>query len=236
METNAGDPYAAARERMIADQLRARGIVMRRVLDAMRAVPRHLFVSHELQEKAYDDEALPSKEGQTISQPFMVAVMTQVLDVRPGMRVLELGTGTGYQTAVLAHLVGDTGRVYTIERVPSLAAFAKNRLDAMHVANVRYRVGDGSAGWPADLWDLPGEVFFDRILVTAGAPAVPHPLLHQLKPGGIMVVPVGDGECQTLRRLTKRMDSAIDESESISCRFVPLLGEHAWTAEPPRSD
>jgi protein-L-isoaspartate(D-aspartate) O-methyltransferase len=166
----------------------------------------------------------------------MVAVMTQDLDVRPGMSVLELGTGTGYQTAVLAHLVGDTGRVYTIERVPSLAAFARNRLDAMHITNVRYHVGDGSSGWPAGLWELPGEVLFDRILVTAGAPAVPHPLLHQLKAGGIMVVPVGDGESQTLRRLTKRTDGAIDETESISCRFVPLLGQHAWTAEPPRTD
>jgi protein-L-isoaspartate(D-aspartate) O-methyltransferase len=222
------DPYANACERMIEDQLRARGIVMHRVLEAMRAVPRHLFVSHELQDKAYADEALPSREGQTISQPYMVAVMTQDLDVRPGHLVLELGTGTGYQTAVLSHLVGDSGKICTIERVESLGAFARGRLDAMGITNVRYLVGDGSAGWPSQFWDEPGEVLFDRILVTAGAPEVPAPLVEQLKPGGVMVVPVGDGESQVLRRIVKRHDQSIEETESLGCRFVPLVGRYAW--------
>src|ERR1035437_4760914 len=118
------DPYAAAREEMIESQLRRRGVVMHSVLEAMRAVPRHLFVSHEYADEAYADEALPSKEGQTISQPFMVGIMTQELALRPGQRVLEIGTGTGYQTAVLAYLVGPEGKVFTIEQVPSLAEFA----------------------------------------------------------------------------------------------------------------
>jgi protein-L-isoaspartate(D-aspartate) O-methyltransferase len=160
----------------------------------------------------------------------MVAVMTQDLDVRAGHRVLELGTGTGYQTAVLAHLVGDTGRVYTIERVASLGSFARGRLDAMGITNVRYFIGDGSAGWPAEFWDEPGggEVLFDRILVTAGAPDVPAPLLKQLKPGGVMVVPVGDGESQMLRRVVKNANGQVEETESLGCRFVPLVGEYAW--------
>jgi protein-L-isoaspartate(D-aspartate) O-methyltransferase len=236
METNIGDPYAFARERMIEEQLRGRGIVMRRVLDAMRAVPRHLFVSHELQDKAYADEALPTKEGQSISQPFMVAVMSQDLDVRPGMRVLELGTGTGYQTAVLAQLVGDAGRVYTIERVASLGNYARSRLEAMGIRNVRYFIGDGSAGWPANLWYDNGDIQFDRIMVTAGAPGVPEPLIQQLKPRGAMVVPVGNGESQVLRRVMKYADGAIEETESLACKFVPLLGEFGWTAEPARAN
>jgi protein-L-isoaspartate(D-aspartate) O-methyltransferase len=226
------DPYAIPRERMIEDQLRARGIVVHRVLEAMRAIPRHLFVSHELQDKAYADEALPSRDGQTISQPYMVAVMTQELDVREGMRVLEIGTGTGYQTAILAHLVGNTGHVYTIERAPALTAFAKNRLDAMSITNVTTFTGDGSAGWPQSLWPEPSTPAFDRILVTAGAPEVPDPLLAQLKPNGILIVPVGDNESQTLRKITKNPNNTTTESESIACRFVPLIGQFAWNQNP----
>jgi protein-L-isoaspartate(D-aspartate) O-methyltransferase len=223
----ATDPYAQAREEMIEHQLRPRGIVMHRVLEAMREVPRHLFVPHQHQERAYADEALPSAEGQTISQPFMVAVMTQELDVHPRQWVLELGTGTGYQTAVLAHLVGDTGKVFTIERVAGLAEGAKRRLAAMSVNNVEFFVGDGSAGWPGERRD---EVAFDRILVTAGAPEVPQPLLEQLKPGGVMVLPIGRGDTQTLMKIVKRPDGPAEETEVLSCRFVPLLGRFAWDA------
>ncbi|MGN6369720.1 MAG: protein-L-isoaspartate(D-aspartate) O-methyltransferase [Phycisphaerae bacterium] len=217
------DPYARAREEMIEHQLRRRGIVMHRVLEAMREVPRHLFVPHEHQEKAYADEALPSAEGQTISQPFMVAVMTQELDIKPGQWVLELGTGTGYQTAVLAYLVGPGGKVFTIERVAGLAESAKRRLRAMEVNNVEFFVGDGSAGWPGD------EVGFDRILVTAGAPEVPQPLVDQLKTGGVMVVPIGRGETQTLVKIVKRPEG-LEETEVLTCKFVPLLGRFAWDA------
>jgi protein-L-isoaspartate(D-aspartate) O-methyltransferase len=162
----------------------------------------------------------------------MVAVMTQDLDLRPAMRVLELGTGTGYQTAVLAHLVGNQGRVYTIERMASLAKHARNRLDAMGIANVRYYVGDGSAGWPAEMWNHDGQPAFDRILVTAGTPTVPAPLVDQLKPGGMMVLPVGDSDSQTLRRILKRADGTTEQSESLPCRFVPLVGAHAWQTAP----
>jgi len=219
------DPYAHERERMIETQLRARGIVMHRVLEAMREVPRHLFVGHEHSERAYADEALPSAEGQTISQPYMVAVMTQELDVRHGDRVLELGTGTGYQTAVLAYLVGDEGEVFTIEVMAGLAEAARRRLEAMEVRNVRYFVGDGSGGWPEEIEGKAAE--FDRILVTAGAPEVPEPLFWQLKVGGIMVVPIGRGETQTLVRVVRRAEG-VETTEVLGCRFVPLVGRYGW--------
>jgi protein-L-isoaspartate(D-aspartate) O-methyltransferase len=232
-------PYGLQIEHMIEQQLRRRGVVMHSVLEAMRAVPRHLFVSHEHADRAYADEALPSLEGQTISQPYMVAVMTQELRVKPGQRVLELGTGTGYQTAVLAHLVGETGRVYTIERVRSLSEYAQRRLGAMEVKNVRYFVGDGSMGWPRDdeEWDGPrgnegeraGEPLFNRIMVTAGAPEVPGPLLRQLADEGVMVVPVGSGESQTLMRVEREGDGAVETTKLLECRFVPLVGAHAWS-------
>jgi protein-L-isoaspartate(D-aspartate) O-methyltransferase len=232
------DPYAQPREEMIEHQLRARGVVMRSVLDAMRAIPRELFVSHAYAPRAYADEALPSQEGQTISQPYMVAVMTQELRVQPGQRILELGTGTGYQTAVLARLAAGgadrsaPGEVYTIERVPGLAQFAQRRLSAMEVANVHYFTGDGSRGWPSEEpWDGPrspdGQPQFDRIMVTAGAPAIPRPLLAQLADGGIMIVPVGLSDSQMLMRV-ERHGSRFDETKILSCRFVPLLGAYAW--------
>lgn len=232
-DTPATAPYAAALDDMIEHQLRRRGVVMHSVLEAMRAVPRHLFVAHEYSDKAYADEALPSQEGQTISQPYMVGIMTQELRLRPGHRVLELGTGTGYQTAVLARLVGDAGLVCTIERVHALADYARRRLGAMDVRNVRFFVGDGSKGWPRDdPWDGPRsparEPLFDRILVTAGAPDVPRPLLAQLADGGILVVPVGDGESQTLIRVEKKGPADVETTRLLDCRFVPLVGAHAW--------
>jgi protein-L-isoaspartate(D-aspartate) O-methyltransferase len=235
-ETPGAAPYTADLEEMIEHQLRRRGVVMHSVLEAMRAVPRHLFVGHEHSAKAYADEALPSQEGQTISQPYMVGIMTQELRIKPGQRVLELGTGTGYQTAVLAHLVGGEGRVYTIERVQALSEFARRRLGAMEVRNVRYLVGDGSEGWPRkdEHWDgersASGEPLFDRILVTAGAPDVPQPLVAQLAEGGILVVPVGNGESQTLMRVERKGPGAhdVELTRLLDCRFVPLVGAHAW--------
>ncbi len=218
------DPYAVARERMIEEQLRRRGVVLHNVLEAMREIPRHLFVSHEYTDRAYDDEALPSLEGQTISQPFMVAIMTQELALRPGLRVLEIGSGTGYQTAILAHLVGPEGKIFTIERSEALATFARHRLAALDFHNVQFLVGDGSGGWPAESGAAPE---FERILVTAGTPAVPLPLRAQLSEGGILVAPVGASDSQTLVRVV-RHGADFRETPLLACRFVPLVGAHAW--------
>jgi protein-L-isoaspartate(D-aspartate) O-methyltransferase len=226
------DPHRAAREAMIERQLRARGVVMHGVLEAMRAVPRHLFVAHQYSSQAYADEALPSQEGQTISQPFMVGIMTQELDVKPGQRVLEIGTGTGYQTAILAYMAGENGLVCTIERVEALAGFARRRLDAMGVNNVAYFIGDGTRGWPRDReWDGPrspsGVPQFDRIMVTAGSPEVPAPLLEGLVDDGILVVPVGNAGEQMLVRV-RRNGEKFERREVLGCRFVPLIGEFGW--------
>ena len=220
------DAYRQARERMVESQLRPRGIASKKVLDVMREMPRHAFVSVEERGVAYEDGALPRREGQTISQPFMVAVMTQELQLAPGHQVLELGTGTGYQTAILARLVPE-GRVYTIERVASLTALAQKALLGLEITNVRYYVGDGTAGWPDEYWDQDGPVAFDRILVTAGAPEVPQPLVRQLRDGGALVVPVGPRDLQTRVRVERRGGQTI-ETRLLDCRFVPLVGEFGW--------
>jgi protein-L-isoaspartate(D-aspartate) O-methyltransferase len=231
------DPYEAPRTAMIEQQLRARGVVMHSVLQAMRDIPRHLFVAHAHAGDAYADEALPSQEGQTISQPYMVGIMTQELALAPGQRILEIGTGTGYQTAVLSRLVGPEGLVCTIERVPALADFARHRLRDLGIENVRYLVGDGTAGWPPEAqWPGPrsadGTPQFDRIMVTAGAPEVPAPLLAQLSPAGIMVVPIGPAESQTLMRVERKGDQ-VEQTEVLGCRFVPLIGAHGWKGQEP---
>jgi protein-L-isoaspartate(D-aspartate) O-methyltransferase len=228
----AHDPYEAQRTDMIERQLRDRGVVMHAVLEAMRDVPRHLFVPHMHADHAYGDRALPSLEGQTISQPFIVGIMTQELALKPGQRVLEIGTGTGYQTALLARLVGPDGVVCTIERVAALAEFARHRLHALGIDNVHYFVGDGTAGWPADEdWAGPrgreGNPLFDRIMVTAGAPDLPAPLLAQLGPEGIMVVPIGPADSQILMRV-ERKGEHVEQTEVLACRFVPLIGAHGW--------
>jgi len=232
-----GLPQASSQEaqieEMIEHQLRRRGVVMHSVLEAMRAVPRHLFISHDYSHRAYADEALPTREGQTISQPYMVAVMTQELRVQPGQHILELGTGSGYQTAVLAWLVGEQGMIYTIERMAALSEFAQRRLGAMEVTNVRFLVADGTNGWPKEdpnwngLRSPGGEPLFDRIMVTAGAPEVPQPLFHQLAEGGILVVPVGSSDSQTLVRIERHGDEA-QTTRLLDCRFVPLVGKHGW--------
>ena len=206
-----------ARERMVATQIAARGVTDSRVLAAMREVPRHLFVPEAVAHDAYDDRPLPIGEGQTISQPYMVAAMSAALAPTPTDRVLEVGTGSGYQAAILARLARS---VVTIERHPSLAARAETTLAALGILNVRVVLGDGSNGYPAD---AP----YDRILVTAAAPAVPEPLKSQLADGGRLVMPVGP---ETLQRLilVDRHGDQYTELEGEGCVFVPLIGKHGW--------
>ncbi|HEU5310000.1 MAG TPA: protein-L-isoaspartate(D-aspartate) O-methyltransferase, partial [Candidatus Eisenbacteria bacterium] len=175
------DDLAVARRRMVEQQLRARGIHDRHVLRIMEAIPRHLFVDDALVARAYSDHALPIGEDQTISQPYMVALMTQALDLTGEEKVLEIGTGSGYQTAILAELAD---RVFTIERIPAIAEAAKERLTALGYTNIAFRCGDGTLGWSE-------MAPFDRVLVTAGAPRIPAFLEEQLVPGGVAVVPVG---------------------------------------------
>jgi protein-L-isoaspartate(D-aspartate) O-methyltransferase len=216
------DSFEQARARMVERQLRSREIADARVLEVMGRVPREAFVSgpgRRRPEEAYRDSALPVGRGQTLSQPYMVARMTEALMPSEDDRLLEIGTGTGYQTAVLAHLVAE---VWSVERDPVLAEEARERLDHLGLLDrVRLRVGDGSLGWPEG---AP----FDGILVTAGAPDVPNALKEQLVDGGRLVVPVGPRESQVLLRITRRGDEF--EAESLlECRFVPLVGEGGWS-------
>lgn len=210
--------FAAQRERMVERQIAARGVRDARVLDAMRTVPRHLFVPDAVRRHAYDDRALPIAEGQTISQPYMVAVMTEALAPAAHHRVLEIGTGSGYQTAVLSRLCGI---VFSIERHAVLAAPARRTLDSVGAANVVIHVGDGTEGL---LQNAP----FDRILVTAGAPSVPDSLQAQLAPQGRLVIPVGPAGFQHLTIIDRRTDDAFDRRESEACVFVPLIGRFGW--------
>jgi protein-L-isoaspartate(D-aspartate) O-methyltransferase len=215
------DEARAIRHAMVEEQIRRRGIRDRRVLAALASVPRHRFVPPSLAHGAHDDAPLPIGCGQTISQPYMVALMTAALAPRRTHRVLEIGTGSGYQTAVLAHLVR---RVYTVERLAELSAAAEERLMALGYRNVEYRVGDGTEGWP--------EVApFDGIVVTAAAPAIPKPLLAQLAPGGRIVVPVGDRSLQILT-IAERGAGGYRRWTEGACRFVPLIGHHAFSAQP----
>ncbi|MEO5859067.1 MAG: protein-L-isoaspartate(D-aspartate) O-methyltransferase [Pyrinomonadaceae bacterium] len=189
-----------------------------RVLGAMNTVPRHLFVPSALQSQAYKDNALPLSVGQTISQPFIVARMTELLDLNGRERVLEIGSGSGYQTAVLGLLAR---KVFAIERIESIASAAKERLRNLGYRNISYRVGDGTLGW---------QVYspFDAILVAAGGPEIPQPLVSQLEVGGRMVIPIGeDQKSQVLVRVTKKEESYSTESFG-PCSFVPLIGEHGW--------
>jgi protein-L-isoaspartate(D-aspartate) O-methyltransferase len=212
------DSYERERRRMVEDDLRRRGIRDPRVLDAMAQVPRHRFVPGGARRSAYEDRALPLELGQTISQPYMVAYMSEALRVRPTDRVLEVGTGSGYQTAVLARLAAE---VFTIERIGDLQGAAHEILDELAVVNVRYRVGDGTLGWRE-------YAPYDRILVTAGAPAVPPALNEQLSPaGGVMVIPVGEPDLQELFAITRVGDDWRAET-LLGCRFVPLVGDEGW--------
>ena len=206
-----------ARSRMIEDQLVARGIADPRVLAAMAHIERHLFVEEALQERAYEDKPLPIGARQTISQPFMVGLMTQTLVLRGTERVLEIGTGCGYQTAVLAEL---TANVFSIERISTLAVRARQLLDRLGYYNVATRVGDGTLGWG-------DEAPFDAIVVTAGTPQVPRPLIAQLADGGRLVFPIGEEELQTLVRIRKEGERLHEEYFG-DCRFVKLVGRYGW--------
>jgi protein-L-isoaspartate(D-aspartate) O-methyltransferase len=206
--------FAAARRRMIDEQIRSRGLTDPAVLAAMAAVPRHRFVPEGERGDAYADRPLPIGAGQTISQPYIVALMTSLLGLRPGSRVLEVGTGSGYQAAVLSRLAGE---VYTIEIVKSLGERARRTLAELGYRNVRCRIGDGYKGWP-------DAAPFDAIIVTAAPPRIPDPLLAQLKTGGKLVIPVGD-TYQDLIVLTKRRDGGFDRKNVLPVLFVPMTGE-----------
>ena len=214
------DRYKKQRTRMVDVQIRARSVHDPRVLKVMEAVPRHLFVDEGLMDQAYSDNPLPIGEKQTISQPYIVALMTEALELKGRERVLEIGTGSGYQTAILAQLAD---RVFSIERVAALASRARKILDKLNCYNVAIRVGDGSYGWKE-------EAPFDAIITTAAAPKVPQYLIEQLAPGGRMVVPVGSREVQTLYKLTRSLENP-DEITTMDlggCRFVSLIGESGW--------
>ncbi|HWQ00158.1 MAG TPA: protein-L-isoaspartate(D-aspartate) O-methyltransferase [Vicinamibacterales bacterium] len=211
--------FEALRARMVDTQIAARGITDPRVLEAMRRVPRHLFVPPSLAASAYDDRPLPIGEGQTISQPYMVAAMTAALDPRPDGRVLEVGTGSGYQAAVLAQLARE---VVSIERLPVLAERARRALEAAGITNVTVVVGDGSLGYP------PAQPY-DGILVAAAAPEVPAALIEQLAPGGRLVVPVGSPGFQVLTIVTRHRDGSTSTEVGEGCVFVPLVGRGGWT-------
>lgn len=209
-----------SRKRMVETQIIARGITDRRVIDAMLKLPRHLFVQEAMASQAYNDTSLPIGEKQTISQPYMVAIMTELLELSGNERVLEIGTGSGYQAALLAHLAR---RVYTIERIPSLASRARKLFDSLGLTNISMKIDDGSRGWAA-------EAPFDAIIVTAGAPEIPRALLGQLSPAGRLLVPVGDQDSQLLTLVRKSADDEFTVEKSTPCRFVKLIGSEGWSA------
>jgi protein-L-isoaspartate(D-aspartate) O-methyltransferase len=209
--------YEDIRHDMVARQIRDRGIQSPRVLAAMESVPRHLFVPPELIAKAYTDEALPSSDGQTISQPYMVAASADALDLQGHERVLEVGAGTGYQAAVLSLL---SREVIALEAIPALAESAGRRLATHGYRNVRVEVGDGSEGFAQ-------AAPFDAVLVSAAAPAVPQPLVDQLAEGGRLVIPVGSEDYQQLLKIVKS-NGRLREQELFACRYVPLVGRYGW--------
>jgi protein-L-isoaspartate(D-aspartate) O-methyltransferase len=217
---NAGDEtiYAQRRERMVIETIERRGITDEDVLSAMRAVPRHLFVPEGDQDYAYGDHPLPIGYGQTISQPYIVALMTELLELKEGDKVLEVGTGSGYQAAILGKIPGI--EVYTIEIIPELAASAQERLADLGYTQVHCKEADGYFGWPE-------QAPFDAIIVTAAPDHIPQPLVDQLAKGGRMVVPVGPpGGYQTLWKLVKQPDGEVKNYNMGGVAFVPLTGEH----------
>jgi protein-L-isoaspartate(D-aspartate) O-methyltransferase len=209
--------YEIARNRMVKDQIVRRGITDERVLASLRSVPRHLFVDQAFWPRAYSDHPLPIEFDQTISQPYIVALMTQELAISGTEKVLEIGTGSGYQAAVLAGM-GCT--VYTVERIPGLAHRAAENIRKLGLKNVYIRIGDGTLGWKE-------KAPFDRIIVTAGAPSVPEVLMNQLSSPGKMVLPVGDRVSQQLL-VIQRNDQVIEKRYVAGCTFVPLVGEFGW--------
>jgi protein-L-isoaspartate(D-aspartate) O-methyltransferase len=211
------DSFLTQRRSMVESQLRARGIRDERVLAAMFRVPRHEFVSEEHRDQVYEDHPIPIGEGQTISQPYIVAIMLEVLALDPSDTVLEIGTGSGYQTALLAELVR---QVYSVERYASLARAAQATLARLGFNNVEVVLGDGSRG-------LPGRAPFDAIVVSAAAPQIPPPLFEQLREGGRMVIPVGPAHAQELQLARKHEGQAVVTSME-GCRFVPLIGSEGY--------
>ena len=212
------DRYEFNRNAMV-DLLREKyGIKNDRVLNVMRGLHRHRFVPEAIESQAYQDNALPIAGGQTISQPYIVARMTELLELSGSEKVLEIGAGTGYQTAILASLAS---RVYSIERLPNLAAEAEVRLTAMGFRNVEIKAGDGTEGWP-------DRAPFDAILVAAGGPSIPTPLVSQLRVGGKLIVPVGNSLNSQELMLVTRTENGSTEANCGPCAFVPLIGEHGW--------
>lgn len=209
--------YERLRKEMVKRQIEARGIEDPRVISAMLEVPRHLFVSDALRDQAYGDFPLPIGEQQTISQPFIVAEMTQALGLGPEDRVLEIGTGSGYQAAILAQIVY---RVFTVERLHALLLNARRLFDALGYYNIVTRYSDGTTGWRE-------EGPYDAIIVTAGAPKIPAVLINQLKVGGRLIIPVGSTHTQDLVKITKQQDG-LHQANLGGCRFVKLIGEHGW--------
>ncbi len=209
--------FEVARRKMVETQIAARGIRNPRVLQVMREIPRHLFLDEGMWEQAYQDHPLPIGEKQTISQPYIVALMTEALEPTPRDRVLEIGTGSGYQTAILASLCE---WVYSVERIRSLALKARKVLDQLRLYNVSIRIGDGTEGW---VENAP----YNGILVTAGAPEIPEPLKEQLADGGRLVIPVGDRFSQTLYKVIRR-GQEFHQEDLGGCRFVDLVGKYGW--------
>lgn len=214
---SASAEFAEQRRAMVECQLRGRGIKDSRVLEAMQAVPRHLFVPPAVAAAAYADEPLAIGEGQTISQPYIVAAMTEALELTGSERVLEVGAGSGYQAAILSLLARE---VIAVEARPMLARTARERLSQLGYSNVRVEIGDGTLGWP------PGAPY-DGILVAAAAPMVPPPLIEQLADGGRLVIPLGSAEHQELFRVRKQAGRIVQQA-LFACRFVPLVGRYAW--------
>ena len=210
--------FSIARERMVKGQLVSRGIKDRKVLDAMKKIPRHRFVEEGLWAEAYNDHPLPIGEKQTISQPYIVALMTEALALTGTEHTLEIGTGSGYQTAILAEL---SQKVYTVERIRQLMITARRTLNALGYTNILFKAFDGTLGWKE-------YAPYDAIMVTAGAPKIPEPLLAQLAIGGRLVIPVGNRFSQELIRVTRKEKEVFARKELGGCRFVDLIGVHGW--------
>ena len=213
-EQSAQDPYAAKRYQMVKKQIRWRGVDDKLVLEAMKRVPRHEFVPKYLKDQAYVDSPLPIGQGQTISQPYIVAFMTEALQLKGGEKVLEIGTGSGYQAAVLAEIVKE---VYTIEIVPELGRQAEKLLKKLGYSNIHVKIGDGYRGWQE-------HAPYDAVIVTAAPGHIPQPLVDQLKKGGRMIIPVGEFY-QELILITKQADGTIKKKSILPVRFVPMTGE-----------
>nr|NGY95828.1 Protein-L-isoaspartate O-methyltransferase 2 [Neochlamydia sp. AcF84] len=212
------DDYSHKRQEMVRTQLLARGITDPATLEAMRHVPRHLFVPASMQEDAYEDRPLPIGEGQTISQPFIVALMNQLAEITPDSIVLDIGTGSGYAAAVAAYTAQE---VYTVEFLPNLAHAAQECFKQLAYLSIHCKVADGSLGWPE-------HAPYDAIIVAAGAPAIPQTLIKQLKIGGRLIIPVGDSFSQLLLRLRKTSEETYAQETFEPVRFVPLIGKEGW--------